>query len=111
MAASEAAVTAVMEALGCEPYDGVWNAFNAPVCERHSEDLWTDRGCPVAAAVADAAVDADRASIQAETLREAADEHYALADARPVPTGRIAESLRQTADWLRSRADRIEGKP
>jgi hypothetical protein len=126
MAASEAAVNAVMEALVLHQSDGyissqdqwvgcicgerlpcrIEDGYPADEDEEHRV-----RAAHVAVAAADAAVDADRASIQAETLREAADEHYALADARPVPTGRIAESLRQTADWLRSRADRIEGKP
>lgn len=68
MAASEAAVTAVMETLGCERYnfDGV--AFRDGRCRVHRSAFFTDRGCPVAVAAADAAVDADRASIQAETI-------------------------------------------
>jgi hypothetical protein len=72
MAASEAAVNAVIEALGCErDYSDFDLSAQVEWCNEHREpngDLveWTDRGCPVAVAAADAAVDADRASIQAE---------------------------------------------
>jgi hypothetical protein len=75
MAASEAAVNAVMRAIGCErDYSDFELSNQVEWCNEHREpngDLveWTDRGCPVAVAAADAAVDADRASIQAETLR------------------------------------------
>ena len=55
MTASPATIQAVQEALGCKPYDGVWNAFKDPCCDVHGEYVWTDRGCPVAVKVADAA--------------------------------------------------------
>jgi hypothetical protein len=60
-------------------------------------------------AAADAAVDADRASIQAETLREAALDgslHFAATHTGRGDRGRqIVES-----SWLRARADRIEAQ-
>lgn len=70
MAASEAAVTAVMETLGCERVQFILLAGEPWKCAQHRFWEWTDRGCHVAFVVADAAVDADRASIQAETRRE-----------------------------------------
>jgi catechol-2,3-dioxygenase len=81
-------------------------------------------------AAADAAVDADRASIQAQTLREAAAEAFQVACAGHAPMHVIepgeaewfwAHELgkddafdypsRAAYRWLRARADRIEGKP
>lgn len=67
MAASEAAVTAVMETLGCSEFESAQDGEH--YCRKHRH-LWLARGCQDAAIAADAAVDADRASIQAETRRE-----------------------------------------
>jgi phage baseplate assembly protein gpV len=73
MAASEAAVNAVMEALG---YHGRYMEIPIGQVSCHcGETGWVTRAeyrKHVAVAAADAAVDADRASIQAETLRKAA---------------------------------------
>jgi hypothetical protein len=116
MAASEAAIAAVMEALGylgitcsCEELD---TCDGVRRCDVHACQ-WPagDRGCPVAVAAADAAVDADRASIQAETLREAALE---VREATSIPiTARAAVSavLMGRARRLTARANRAEGKP
>ena len=59
--ASQAAITAVQEALGCRRE--VWPRDTSPAwCDTHWEEgddagsLWTERGCPVAAAAADAAM-------------------------------------------------------
>jgi hypothetical protein len=108
--ASGAAVNAVMRTLGCER--GALDQHE--VCLMHLGPdgfaLWTDRGCPVAVATADAAVDADRASIQAETLREAARDvplfefMLVMDEAAEVAPGQIGA-------WLRARADRIETQP
>ncbi|MGZ6852493.1 MAG: hypothetical protein ACXVGC_00260 [Mycobacteriaceae bacterium] len=112
MAASEAAVTAVMKTLGCErEYSDFDLSVNVEYCNVHEGpdgDLveWTDRGCPVAVAAADAAVDADRASIQAETLREAASEWYGDERANsPFHHPLSAQS------WLYHLADQIEAQP
>jgi hypothetical protein len=110
MAASEAAVAAVMEALGCERRSVGELGFCAAHWQMASDMAWTARGCPVAVAAADAAADADRASIQAEALREAAgevdifmSEGYTQAD--------DARATTMAEKWLCARADRIEGKP
>ena len=83
MAATEAAVNAVMEALGCKRFNP---NIKVDFCEHPRQGpfllTWTDRGCPVAVAAADAAVDADRASIQAETLRVAGDDKNTPAQPR-----------------------------
>jgi hypothetical protein len=69
MGASEKAVAAVMAA--CHVVPSTRRDRPHGLCEVHSKYL-TDRGCPVAVAAADAAVDTDRPSIQAQALREAA---------------------------------------
>jgi hypothetical protein len=58
---------------------------------------------------ADAAVDADRASIQAETLREAADVINAGKPCLCCPAGDDDEW--PAATMLHDRADRIEAQP
>ncbi|MGZ4516421.1 MAG: hypothetical protein ACXVXN_00640 [Mycobacteriaceae bacterium] len=70
MAASEAAVTAAQAKAGCwfeETAAGLFcNAHHCYADQRHE----TRDECDVIAAIADAAVDADRASIQAEARLE-----------------------------------------
>lgn len=51
MSASEAAVRAAQKELGCF---GLASNIGRPSCHRHPVAVWTDRGCPVAVAVADA---------------------------------------------------------
>jgi hypothetical protein len=90
-------------------------------CRRLIQNRWTDRGCPGAVATADAAVDADRASIQAETLREAA---AGFASRTQEAAGAVREHWRgqdfvdgqdtayeSAAEWCDDRADRIERQP
>ena len=56
MSAPEKSVRAVEESLGCVPRE---TAANDWFCGEHDYATdWTDRGCPVAVAAADAAVDA-----------------------------------------------------
>ena len=55
MKAPAASVAKVQKELGCGPYDGTLNALDVPICDRHF-DPWTDRGCPVAVAAADEAI-------------------------------------------------------
>ena len=65
MSASEAAVTAAMDELGCKVK---WPGKPWATCrvEHHSLENWTDRGCPIAVAVADAvAVIAARDALEA----------------------------------------------
>jgi hypothetical protein len=101
MAASEAAVNAVMEALDC--HREVDRNGHAD-CEAHWYGWLSDvNACPRAERAANAAVDADRASIQAETLREAAQESWERGDIGK-PDGGV-----EAWTWLRARADRIEG--
>jgi hypothetical protein len=121
MAASEASVNAVMETLGCKA--------GTVICLLHREYLY-DRGCPVAVAAADAAVDADRASIQSETLREASAEAFQVAVIGQTPQRDLEPGeaewfwghelakddafdhpSRAASRWLCARADRIEVRP
>jgi hypothetical protein len=140
MAASEAAVAAVMEALGCgenrRPFQSGVHHLAVTCVVHHRAGVifggkvsgqvaqWTDRGCPVAVAAADAAVDADRASIQAETLREFANElDWVRPEKCPCTNPESCCGSEQSCDAmqpvthivgainLRARADRIEGKP
>ncbi|MGZ4586213.1 MAG: hypothetical protein ACXVX9_00190 [Mycobacteriaceae bacterium] len=105
-------MTAVMETLGCGRYRREYShpePFVYDYCNEHSaegERSWTDRGCPVAVAAADAAVDADRPSIQAEALREAASEWYG--DERA--NGPFHHPL-SAQSWLYHLADQIEPQP
>lgn len=108
MGASEKAVAAVMEAI-CAVTASIRNDRPHGLCTRHSRYL-TERGCPVAVAAADLAVDTDRPSIQARALREAAEDvdvflgqGYTAAD--------DARASTMAATWLRDRADRIEAQP
>lgn len=122
MGASEKAVAAVMETLGCAYYQAPpcpegceW--CTGPHCSAHGSDesKWTDRGCPVAVAAADAAILTDRPSIQAQALREAArdlgecDGISRSIGMDPLPAAVRAEKRAQS--WLRERADRIEAQP
>lgn len=97
MTATDAEVAAVMEALGCrragpgDKFCAEHNIFGAP-------SRWTDRGCPVAAAAADAAIAAARPRIEAEALREVAP---------LIPDEMHASVIRRA---LRTRADRIEAR-
>jgi hypothetical protein len=130
MAASEAAVAAVIEQLGCVEYQPPKCAegcdwCDEPHCVTHSDLGWTDRGCPVAVAAADAAVGQDAPTIAAEggdeltALRalqhfvwnhlETLDygDHQGMSredDQRLTDLAGAAEEAR-----LRGRADRIEG--
>jgi hypothetical protein len=125
MAASEAAVTAAQSVMKCKhlAVDGADMAAPYAWCGRHG-GTWTDRGCPVAVAAADAAVDADRASIQAETLRDYANElDWVRPEKCPCANPESCCGSEQSCDAmqpvthivgainLRARADRIEGKP
>lgn len=95
--APEAAVARVQEALGCARFKVTYafpemDRISFDHCNTHGRsNTWTDRGCPVAVAAADAAV----APIAAQTLREAADDW-----------GRDSPVTR----WLNNRADRIEAR-
>lgn len=73
MGASEKAVASVMDALGCTITED-WTMAPAWGCSVHTTRRWGHRGCDVAVAAADAAVDTDRASIQARALRDYASE-------------------------------------
>jgi hypothetical protein len=131
MAASEAAVNAVMEAL---EYHGRYMEIpNGQVSCHCGETGWVTRAeyrKHVAVAVADAAIDADRASIQAETLREAAAEAFQVAVVGQTPQRDLEPGeaewfwghelakddafdhpSRAASRWLRARADRIEAQP
>ena len=81
--ASEAAIAAVQEALGCWAFNVV--GANLGQCRVHF-GRWTERGCPVAVAAADAAAP----WIAAQALQDAAEETIAH------------------RSWLRDRADQIE---
>jgi hypothetical protein len=102
MAASEAAIAAVMEALRCRPEGRAGDLTY--VCAEHITADWDERGCSTARATAQAAVDADRARIHAEALRELADWGDANRDYYYWGYDGIS-------DIIRARADRIEGKP
>jgi hypothetical protein len=123
MGASEKAVAAVMETLGCRkaPW-GPGESCCRPEGKYHG--VWTDRGCPVAVATADLAVDTDRPSIQAQALRDYASEldwkqpekcpckhpehccgSEASCDAMQ-PSTRVVGAIN-----LRARADRIDAQP
>lgn len=111
MAASEAAVTAAQAKAGCwfeETVAGLFcNAHHCYADQRHE----TRSECDVIASIADAAVDADRASIQAETAKSVT---VALADLIEPFSGIGMANGATRADvarWLRDRADRIEAQP
>jgi hypothetical protein len=73
MGASEKAVAAVMEALGCaydETAAGLFCITHHCYADQRDSDL---DECDFAGRVADLAVDTDRPSIQAQALREAAE--------------------------------------
>lgn len=112
MAASEAAVTAVMEALDCKrEVDRNGHAY----CEAHWYGWLSDAdACPRAERAANAAVDADRASIQAETIDGLADK-WQRGDwimVLPASLGPKVVGLGQrVTDWLRARINEIEAQP
>jgi hypothetical protein len=122
MAASEAAVAAVMEALRCRPEGRAGDLTY--VCAEHITADWDERGCSTARATAQAAVDADRASIQAQALRDYASElDWKRPEKCPCANPESCCGSEQSCDAmqpvthivgainLRARADRIEGKP
>jgi len=96
--ASQAAIAAVQEALGCQALE--LDAVDAKVgwCGKHGiyRGRWTERGCPVAVAAADAAAPHNAA----QALRDAADEIQRQGTATT-----SADSVRT---WLRMRAHRME---
>jgi hypothetical protein len=101
-----------METLGCErEYSDFDLSAQIEWCNVHQEPSgdfveWTDRGCPVAVAAADAALGADRPSIQAQALREAAE-----TDAINIfDVFRYVVSAVCVEDLL-ARADRLEPQP
>jgi len=119
--ASEAAVAAVQDALGCDltprqtraiAVDGVRVGGHVETgCRIHRDQygfpLKSERGCPVAVAAADAA----SPHIAAQTLRDAAESIGEDGISRfigmdPLPAAVRAEKRAQV--WLHARADRIE---
>lgn len=116
--ATPGAVAAVMEVLGCEHRGRpawAWadrdETVRVEVCPAHRGE-WTDRGCPVAVAAADAAVAAATPHIAAQALREAAgqidDDYPHHFDTTEWLERYVAQLCAKTATWLRARADRIE---
>lgn len=97
MTAPEAAVAAVMEAHSIAAFAGCDTACS---CDRRwrTNTAWRKH---VAEHVTRAAVDAARPSIQADALREAAQD--------AIDTGVVKSGDRVWTAWLRARADRIEG--
>ena len=101
--ASEAQVEAALDVLGCGAYQ---NRRGVVVCihERHEHyGAWSERGCPVAAAVADAVVAAGDAD-EVTRLRAEVDGFRDLADRS------IKRALRAEAEWdaLRETVARVE---
>jgi hypothetical protein len=98
--------------MGCEQLeigdgDGAWASW----CRRHGiqPGTWTDRGCPVAVAAADAAVDADRASIQAQALREfACHDLHGVIPYSEIANGWYHNGLTDAQEEAGFWADRIE---
>lgn len=84
MTASPEAVAAVQQALGCEHIDRTFKfAEMDPIrhnhCTRHGRGVkWTDRGCPVAVAAADAAVEVDGPTIAAKAAQSVIDQVNAI---------------------------------
>lgn len=107
MKAPKAAVARVQEALGCWLVSAFSDERPGHRCGLCGVD-WTDRGCTLAVAAADAAV----APIAAQTLRDAADawqsgEGFTVMSPRGVGIPAI-DYAQRTLDWLRARVDRIE---
>jgi len=99
--ASPEAVAKVMEAMGCKSDGSPWPY--EPECFQHG-DVWTDRGCPVAVAAADAAIGQDALTIAAEGKRlravilGLADEWFHINPAHLIHRGDAAKELRARAD-------------
>lgn len=99
---SEAAVSAVQDALGCKRHqfsvDTHGPGFSRCLKDSHGARPWTERGCPVAVAAADAAAP----WIVMDTLMDAAEEVASIHNG--YPNHAQIRSLMSIRRWLRKRA-------